>query len=91
MFLKVECTFLVFGKLGSGVRNGELDYSGIHELQNLCFVNQKDIEISLEQSTTNEVTQFSQKYNITRTPIYDLREKQVRIIMLLQKLLRTTL
>lgn len=72
---QVECTFLVFGKLGSGVRNGELDYSGIHELQNLCFVNQKDIEISLEQSTTNRVTQFSQKYNITRTPIYDLREK----------------
>jgi hypothetical protein len=72
---QVECTFIVFGKLGSGVRNGELDYSGVYALQDLCFVNQKNIEISLEQSSTNRVTQFSQKYNITRTPIYDLREK----------------
>lgn len=71
----VECTFAVFGKIGSGVRQGELDYSGVYEMPPLCFINQSNILVSLEQSNTNRVTQFSQQYNISRTPIYTLSPK----------------
>ena len=72
---QVRCTFVVFGQLGSGVRGGELDYSGIYELPNLCFLNQDNIILSVDQSDSNRITKFSQEYNITRTPVYDLREK----------------
>ena len=72
---QVRCTFVVFGQLGSGVRQGELDYSGVHTLPHLCFLNQDNIILSVDQSNTNRITRFSQEYNITRTPVYDLREK----------------
>jgi hypothetical protein len=72
---EVRCTFTVFGQLGSGVRNGELDYSGIHTLPHLCFLNQDNIILSVDQSDSNRITKFSQEYNITRIPVYELKQK----------------
>jgi len=71
----VDCTFAVFGKMGSGVRLGELDYSGTAPTEVIGFINQSEIKVSLEQGTTNRVTQFSQSFNIERIPIYDLKQK----------------
>lgn len=72
---RVDCTFDVFGKIGSGIRNGELDYSGNAPINILGFANQGSIFLSLDQSETNRITSFSQEINITRTPIYDLKQK----------------
>jgi hypothetical protein len=71
----IQTNFSVFGKMGSGVRLGELDYSGVTPTQIVGFLNQRDIEVSIEQSTTNRITQFEQSFNVERVPIYDLKEK----------------
>ena len=70
-----NCTFLVFGKMGSGVRNGELDYSGSYKTNILGFANQGSIFLTLYQSSTNRITSFSQYIDINRIPIYDLKQK----------------
>lgn len=71
----IQSTFAVFGQLGSGVRTGELDFSGDNSLNMLEFVNQGSIVIDVDQSETNRVTRFAQDLTIERTPIYDLKEK----------------
>ena len=71
----VQTTFVVFGKMGSGVRLGELDYSGTVPTEIMGFLNQRDIEVNVEQSSTNRIVQFEQSFNVDRIPIYDLREK----------------
>lgn len=71
----VSTTFKVFGQMGSGIRNGELDFSGYNPLILLDYINQGSIIITLEQASTNRVTQFSQSLTIERIPIYDLRQK----------------
>ena len=71
----VDCTFAVFGKMGSGVRLGELDYSGTAPTEVIGFINQSEIKVSLDQSDTNRVTQFSQSFTVDRIPIYDLKQK----------------
>jgi len=71
----VQCTFSIFGQLGSGIRNGELDYSGAAPLHILEYINQGSIILDVDQSSTNRITQLTQSFNITRTPIYDLKQK----------------
>lgn len=71
----VQCTFSVYGQLGSGIRNGELDYSGSSPLHILEYINQGAIILDVDQSSTNRITQFNQSFNITRIPIYDLKQK----------------
>ena len=70
-----QCSFTVFGQLGSGVRQGELDYSGSSPINVVGFINQGSINAYVEQSETNRIVDFSQSFAIKRTPIYDLKEK----------------
>lgn len=71
----IESTFAVFGQLGSGVREGELDYSGTAPLQNLGFVNHEAVFLTYNGSGTNRAVSASQTYNINRVPIYTLDQK----------------
>lgn len=70
-----QCSFAVFGQLGSGVREGELDYSGIHPLPSIKFINQGSIILNVDQSETNRIMSYDQQYTMERVPIYDLKEK----------------
>ena len=71
----IETTFAVFGQLGSGAREGELDYSGVAPLQNLGFVNHESVFLTFNGSGTNRAVSVSQDYNINRVPIYTLDQK----------------
>ena len=71
----IETTFAVFGQLGSGEREGELDYSGIAPLQNLGFVNHEAVFLTFNGSGTNRAVSVSQTYDINRVPIYTLDQK----------------
>ena len=71
----IETTFAVFGQLGSGERERELDYSGIAPLQNLGFVNHEAVFLTFNGSGTNRAVSVSQTYDINRVPIYTLDQK----------------
>ena len=71
----IETTFAVFGQLGSGERERELDYSGTAPLQNLGFVNHEAVFLTFNGSGTNRAVSVSQDYNINRIPIYSLDQK----------------
>ena len=71
----IETTFAVFGQLGSGERERELDYSGTAPLQNLGFVNHEAVFLTFNGSGTNRTVSVSQDYNINRIPIYSLDQK----------------
>jgi len=75
----IESTFAVFGQLGSGVREGELDYSGVAPLQNLGVVNHESVFLTFNGSGTNRAVSASQTYNINRVPIYTLDQKTSEI------------
>ena len=75
----IESTFAVFGQMGSGVREGELDYSGIAPLQNLGVVNHESVFLTFNGSGTNRAVSASQTYNINRIPIYTLDQKTSEI------------
>ena len=75
----IESTFAVFGQLGSGVREGELDYSGVAPLQNLGVVNHESVFLTFNGSGTNRAVSASQSYNINRIPIYTLDQKTSEI------------
>jgi len=72
----IESTFAVFGQMGSGVREGELDYSGIAPMNNLGFVNHEAVFLTYNGSGTNRAVSASQTYTINRVPIYTIGEKQ---------------
>lgn len=72
---RTQCSFVVFGKMGSGIRGGELDYSGANNTTVVGFANQGSISLNLNQSGTNRIISFNQQYNIPRTPIYTLTQK----------------
>jgi len=61
--------------MGSGEREGELDYSGIAPLQNLGFVNHEAVFLTFNGSGTNRAVSVSQTYDINRIPIYTLDQK----------------
>ena len=71
----IETTFAVFGQMGSGVREGELDYSGVAPLQTLGMVNHESVFLTYNGSGTNRAVSVSQSYDINRVPIYTLDEK----------------
>ena len=71
----IESTFAVFGQMGSGVREGELDYSGTAPLQTLGFVNHEAVFLTYNGSGTNRAVSASQTYTINRVPIYTLDQK----------------
>jgi hypothetical protein len=75
----VDTSFVTFGRFGSGIRKGDMDYSGSTPLDGargfLAFANQGSIECGFNQSGTNRVTQVSQSYEIEREPIYVLTQK----------------
>jgi hypothetical protein len=71
----IETTFAVFGQMGSGVREGELDYSGVAPLQNLGMVNHESVFLTYNGSGTNRAVSASQSYGINRIPIYTLDQK----------------
>jgi hypothetical protein len=71
----IDTTFSVFGQMGSGVREGELDYSGTAPLSNLGFVNHEAVFLTYNGSGTNRAVSVSQSYSINRAPIYTLDEK----------------
>jgi hypothetical protein len=71
----IETTFAVFGQMGSGVREGELDYSGVAPLQTLGVVNHESVFLTYNGSGTNRAVSVSQSYDINRVPIYTLDEK----------------
>ena len=48
----VYTTFAVFGQLGSGEREGQLDYSGTAPLQNLGFVNHEAVFLTFDGSSS---------------------------------------
>lgn len=75
----IESSFAVFGQLGSGVREGELDYSGVAPLQNLGVVNHESVFLTFNGSGTNRAVSASQTYNINRVPIYTLDQKTSEI------------
>ena len=75
----IESTFAVFGQLGSGVREGQLDYSGVAPLQNLGVVNHESVFLTFNGSGTNRAVSASQTYNINRVPIYTLDQKTSEI------------
>ena len=75
----IESSFAVFGQLGSGVREGELDYSGVAPLQNLGVVNHESVFLTFNGSGTNRAVSASQSYNINRIPIYTLDQKTSEI------------
>ena len=76
---KVDCSFVSFGRFGSGIRQGDLDCSGnssmTYEKEMFAFANQGSIECGLNQSGTNRVVQATQSYTIQREPIYGLNQK----------------
>ena len=71
----MESTFAVFGQMGSGEREGELDYSGTAPLQNLGVVNHESVFLTYDGSGTNRAVSVSQSYDINRVPIYTLDQK----------------
>jgi hypothetical protein len=78
----VDCSFVSFGRFGSGIREGDLDcsgqapYSAVNfQKEYFAFANQGSIECGLNQSGTNRVVQAAQSYTIQRDPIYDLSQK----------------
>lgn len=71
----IETTFAVYGQLGSGERERELDYSGTAPLQNLGVVNHESVFLTFNGSGTNRAVSVSQDYNINRVPIYTLDQK----------------
>jgi hypothetical protein len=77
----VDSSFVTFGRFGSGIRHGDLDYSGSSPLAGSMGTrvrpvpNQGSIWCGFGQSGTNRVTQVSQNYEIDREPIYDLSQK----------------
>ncbi len=76
----VDSSFVSFGRFGSGIRGGDLDFSGNKHLDTsrgavVGFANQGSIRCSFGQSTTNRVTQVSQTYGIEREPVYTLNQK----------------
>jgi hypothetical protein len=71
----IETTFAIFGQMGSGEREGELDYSGTAPLQNLGFVNHEAVFLTYNGSGTNRAVSVSQTYDINRVPIYTLDQK----------------
>ena len=78
----VDCSFVSFGRFGSGIREGDLDCSGQapyaafdFQKEYFAFANQGSIECGLNQSGTNRVTQAAQSYTIQRDPVYDLSQK----------------
>ena len=78
----VDCSFVSFGRFGSGIRQGDLDcsgqapYSAVNfQKEYFAFANQGSIECGLNQSGTNRVTQAAQSYAIQREPVYDLSQK----------------
>jgi len=75
----VDSSFVTFGRFGSGIRQGDLDYSGTPTipvtLAAMGFANQASIWCGFGQSGTNRVTQVTQNYEIDREPIYDLSQK----------------
>ncbi len=71
----IESTFAVFGQMGSGVREGELDYSGTAPIQTLGFVNHESVFLTYNGSGTNRAVSVSQNYNINRIPIYTIDQK----------------
>jgi hypothetical protein len=75
----IESSFAVFGQMGSGLREGELDYSGTAPLQNLGVVNHESVFLTFNGSGTNRAVSCSQTYNINRVPIYTLDQKTSEI------------
>tara|TARA_R100000458_G_C8233997_1_gene214872 strand:- start:116 stop:1063 length:948 start_codon:yes stop_codon:yes gene_type:complete len=75
----IDSSFVVFGQMGSGVREGELDYSGTAPLQNLGVVNHESVLMTFNGSGTNRAVSASQTYNINRVPIYTLDQKTSEI------------
>jgi len=77
----VDSSFVTFGRFGSGIRHGDLDYSGNSPLEGSMGMrvrpvpNQGSIWCGFGQSGTNRVTQVTQNYEIDREPIYDLSQK----------------
>tara|TARA_R100000008_G_C3548933_1_gene149220 strand:- start:39 stop:1019 length:981 start_codon:yes stop_codon:yes gene_type:complete len=78
----VDCSFVSFGRFGSGIRQGDLDYSGNTPLDgargllpDYGFANQGSIYCGFGQSGTNRVTSVSQAYDINREPLYTLTQK----------------
>ena len=76
----VDSSFVSFGRFGSGIRGGDLDFSGNKHLDTsrgavVGFANQGSIRCSFGQSATNRVTQVSQSYGIEREPVYTLNQK----------------
>ena len=75
----VDSSFVTFGRFGSGIRHGDLDYSGTPSipvtLAAMGFANQSSIWCGFGQSGTNRVTEVRQNYEIDREPIYDLSQK----------------
>ena len=71
----VDTTFTVFGQMGSGARQGQLDYSGTAPLQTLGFVNHESVFLTFNGSGTNRAVSASQSYDINRVPIYTLDQK----------------
>tara|TARA_Y100000356_G_scaffold68904_1_gene56594 strand:- start:373 stop:1320 length:948 start_codon:yes stop_codon:yes gene_type:complete len=75
----IESSFAVFGQMGSGLRQGELDYSGTAPLQNLGVVNHESVFLTFNGSGTNRAVSASQTYSINRVPIYTLDQKTSEI------------
>ena len=76
----VDSSFVAFGRFGSGIRHGDLDFSGNNYPDavrglSVGFANQGSIRCGFGQSSTNRVTQVSQSYGIEREPIYTLNQK----------------
>jgi hypothetical protein len=73
----VNCSFTTYGRFGSGIRGGDMDFSGSEPLlpRSITFANQGSITCGLAQSGTNRVTQVAQSYNINRQPVYALLPK----------------
>jgi hypothetical protein len=58
----VDTTFTVFGQMGSGARQGQLDYSGTAPLQTLGFVNHESVFLTFNGSGTNRAVSAAQTY-----------------------------
>jgi hypothetical protein len=83
----VDCSFRTFGRFGSGIAQGDLDFSGRNtslstdSFNALVFANQGSITCGysngpeIDLNTTNRVTQVTQSYSIPRSPLYALTQK----------------
>tara|TARA_Y100000310_G_scaffold114451_1_gene112946 strand:- start:3844 stop:4821 length:978 start_codon:yes stop_codon:yes gene_type:complete len=75
----VDCSFRTFGRFGSGIRHGDLDFSGSNTpIHPLVFANQGSITCGFDREGTNRVTQVSQDYEIGRSPLYTLEPKSAQ-------------